>query len=123
MYIPDHFEFVETPPALVDLCLDDSVSNRNQLFDTYARELSFPDYFGRNWDAFVDCLSDLSWIDQDVVVVMHRAIPALPEPEQRTYVTCLQDVVARWREGERPRVRIFFREDDRSRIDRLFAEG
>jgi hypothetical protein len=26
-----------------------------------AERLGFPDYFGRNWDAFADCLQDFSW--------------------------------------------------------------
>lgn len=26
-----------------------------------AEALAFPDWFGQNWDAFFDCLADLSW--------------------------------------------------------------
>ncbi|MGW6915846.1 barstar family protein [Kitasatospora sp. NPDC054939] len=31
---------------------------RAALFDEWARVLGFPDYFGRNWDAFEECLAD-----------------------------------------------------------------
>jgi hypothetical protein len=46
------------------------------LFATFARELSFPGYFGHNWDALVDCLRD--WHGhgadtKDLAVVIDRA--------------------------------------------------
>lgn len=33
-----------------------------QILDAIAAALQFPDYFGRNWDALADCLSDLTWL-------------------------------------------------------------
>lgn len=34
------------------------IADREALFDALAEALSFPEYFGRNWDAVADCLSD-----------------------------------------------------------------
>ncbi len=43
---------------VVDLaqCLDKAC-----LLERSARALAFPDWFGNNWDAWFDCLADLSW--------------------------------------------------------------
>ncbi|MFT3925435.1 MAG: barstar family protein [Myxococcales bacterium] len=121
MYSTAGFEFVQVE-AQADLRLDGSLSTREQLFQAYARALRFPAYFGRNWDAFVDCLSDLSWIDQDSVSIVHEVLPTLRDSELRTYLECLQDVIARIRPQDRPKPRFLFRERDRERIEGLFRE-
>ena len=34
---------------------------KEELLRNIAQALDFPDWFGHNWDALEDCLSDLSW--------------------------------------------------------------
>ena len=34
---------------------------KRPLFEAIAEALQFPEWFGRNWDALEDCLTDLSW--------------------------------------------------------------
>ena len=36
-------------------------SDKEQLLAQIASALAFPHWFGRNWDALEDCLSDLAW--------------------------------------------------------------
>ncbi|MBN1375346.1 MAG: barstar family protein [Dehalococcoidia bacterium] len=38
-----------------------AVKDKTDFLKTTARALYFPEYFGMNWDALGDCLTDLSW--------------------------------------------------------------
>ncbi|MFA6584001.1 MAG: barstar family protein [Elusimicrobiaceae bacterium] len=41
-----------------------AVVDKESLLALLAAELSFPEYFGQNWDALADCLSDMpDWLD------------------------------------------------------------
>jgi RNAse (barnase) inhibitor barstar len=48
-----------------------AVENKESALQALARDLRFPDYFGHNYDALVECLSDLSWLpDTGIVLVL-----------------------------------------------------
>ena len=50
---------------------------KEQLLDAFARPLSFPATFGRNWDALADVLQDLSWHPAEAYVLhLQHAAPA-----------------------------------------------
>lgn len=46
------------------------VRTKGGLLARIAERLSFPDWFGHNWDALEDCLGDLSWLPARGYVVM-----------------------------------------------------
>ncbi|MEU1149514.1 barstar family protein [Streptomyces sp. NPDC005863] len=39
----------------------DGVTDKAAFMERCARGLGLPDWFGHNWDALADCLTDLSW--------------------------------------------------------------
>lgn len=49
------------------------VHDKAGFLHTVAQALSFPGWFGHNWDALEDCLTDLSWIEAEGFVVVLRA--------------------------------------------------
>lgn len=62
---------------------------RAAFFHEAARALDFPDYFGHNWDAFLDCLRDL---DRPALTVA-RADELLAEEDPRQ-LAILLDILA-----------------------------
>lgn len=62
---------VEIPAGIVD---------RNLLFTFYSTAFHFPDWFGYNWDAFLDCLRDVR-DSFSQITIQHSDIPFLSSPK------------------------------------------
>ncbi len=75
------------------------------LFAEFARALSFPDYFGHNWDALEECLADLEWVPaKGYVLLLTDAEQVLrQEQEEDEYATLLEvlsDAGEAWASGQ-----------------------
>lgn len=53
-----------------------NIATREELHEVLARELNFPDWYGRNLDALHDCLTDLR--EETRITFLH--FPSLPFP-------------------------------------------
>jgi Barstar (barnase inhibitor) len=49
----------------------EAITSLDRYFQVLADLFEFPDYFGRNWDAVADCLTDLSWQAGDRILIVY----------------------------------------------------
>jgi len=121
MYTADKFEFTMVAPERADVSIDESTKGKEQLLKRLARGLSFPDYFGENWDAVIDCLSDLTWSQASEAIIDHAGMPHLPPRDLRLYLESLIDAADRRAPDRLPRLRIMFRVKDRRAVAAALA--
>jgi RNAse (barnase) inhibitor barstar len=77
-----------------------NIRNCETLFDCLRRELALPSYFGNNWNALVDCLGTLSWIDRHRVLILHDDLPKIGLEDTRIYLEVLSSAALDWKRGE-----------------------
>jgi RNAse (barnase) inhibitor barstar len=94
------------PPGFVLAILDGAaVDSRARFFQELAQALRFPDYFGHNWDAVYDCLTDLNWLPATgyALVVDGFDHLATNEPQQwEIGLKVLREACAFWQPLSRP---------------------
>ena len=77
------------------------------LLDAFARALSFPAWFGHNWDALDDALRDLSWWpagERGRAIIVARAgrLDVALDREWATLCDVLAGATDRWRDTSTP---------------------
>jgi RNAse (barnase) inhibitor barstar len=88
--------------AEVDLA---EVSSKEGLLTAVADALAFPAWFGHNWDALEDCLTDLSWSNAEGYVLILRHADSLHGRSEGEFLTALRilaDVSTTWAEDGVP---------------------
>jgi hypothetical protein len=66
------------------------------LFEQYYVKMRFPGYFGFNWNALIDLLTDLDWSESQYFFINHVGWFSFPMFEQEHYRLVIRDVNERW---------------------------
>jgi hypothetical protein len=83
------------------------IAEKGELMRTVSAALGFPAWFGANWDALEDCLSDLSWTGADGHVLLIEGGGALPAEDNGIFVDVLRAAAAYWSGRGRPFFAVF----------------
>ncbi len=78
-----------------------SVKDKRKLLDAIGKALAFPEWFGHNWDALLDCLADLNWRPAEGYVVILEHCDGIHGRAEEDFVQALQVFEAaanEWRE-------------------------
>lgn len=77
------------------------VSDKAALLQAIGDAMAFPEWYGRNWDALLDCLADLGWQSAEGYVVILEHCDGIHGRAEADFVQTLQvfDAAANeWRE-------------------------
>jgi len=83
------------------------VVGKQAMMECVARALEFPRWFGGNWDALEDCLTDLSWSSAGGHVLLIEGTPEMTGDERGIFIDILASAAAWWADRKRPFFAVF----------------
>ena len=81
------------------------VKSKEDFLRVAGAAMSFPDYYGHNWDAFDECITDLSWLPAKGYVLIYQEVWPFPRNDRTAWQQAraiLTDAVAFWAERNTP---------------------
>ena len=91
------------------------------VFAGMAAALNFPPWFGANWDALEDCLSDLSWRERDGYVLVLASYPG--EDVLGVLIDVLRSVAEYWASRGKPFFAVFLDPEKKLALPDLYREA
>jgi RNAse (barnase) inhibitor barstar len=80
-------------------------TTKGELFSMFGKEFKFPSYFGNNWDAFEECINDLTWVSaKGYLVIITNAEHLLrnSENDYKVFVAIMQEAGFNWANRKKP---------------------
>lgn len=112
---PQNRGFIATVPA--------GILSKIMLLEALGTALRFPDYYGTNWDAFEECVRDLSWLPEYEVTIRHFDLPMAAENLLvKTYLAILKGAVEKWTSESSHRLIVVFPSELQLRVESLIDQ-
>lgn len=95
------------------------VKDKASFLNHFAESLLFPGYFGKNWDAFEDCLTDLMWLPAPGYVILYDHVRTFSTASPQDWgMACsiLTQATQYWRAKQKP-MYILLRQNERISMD------
>lgn len=116
----DFYSAVEAASDYTVIRVPKHLDAKEQLLRNLAAALQFPNYFGFNWDALDDCLSDLSWLPSTNIQLLHEDVPLISQPvEAMKYLKTLEHVL---KEPGQKKMKVSFPKKDEALVLKLLSQ-
>jgi RNAse (barnase) inhibitor barstar len=103
---PNEIEQAAAAAGLTVIKIDlQRIASKAGLLGRAARALNFPGWFGKNWDALHDCLTDLSWLESRGWVIIFENSQDLASRKPQVFhsaVEVFQLANDYWRQAGKP---------------------
>lgn len=81
------------------------VRNKESFLHAFSRALAFPEYFGNNWDAFEECINDLSWLEFRSIIIFFSDVDAFAQFSNKDFDVAMSMLIGAsnyWKTHGRP---------------------
>ena len=124
----DKFNFFHDPEKYnsADTCvaqIPENVCTKDGILECLYIALSFPSYFGFNWDALFECLRDFSWIKERSIVIIHSNVKCIPDDILKIYLEVLNDAINSWEMNSLHNLYVIFNSINEQHIKSLCNEN
>lgn len=117
------FQLSCNSPKDIIITVDNSIIGKKELISKISHGINSP-YLEDNWDGLEEALSDLSWIFDGTIRIIHQDLPRLSDTDLIVYVSILESVVHSWdstnKNVYRQDLKVYFLDSLKQSIEKIF---